>query len=224
MKNGLLLLLCFLPCLAIAQKRDIESPAKPMSVQLGIGSQGIGADLRYGVFKQLSARLGASFAPVNTSSNLSISGFTTDYSANVKMFNVHLLADYVPFKGARGLRLVGGAAYLYKANGNVLLTPTGNYTFGNYNLSGTDIGTLNMDVSWKGVAPYVGLGLFKSFPNKFLNFNLDLGTYYLTSPQTHIIGTNLLASNYQLEPQFNDNLKDYRWMPVLQLNFNFRLK
>jgi hypothetical protein len=56
------------------------------------------------------------------------------------------------------------------------------------------------------------------------NFNMDIGTYYLNQPSTHIIGTGLLTDNNTLEPQFNQNLKNYRWLPVLQLNFNFRLK
>lgn len=223
MKHRLLIILIALPWLSQAQKATTPLP-HPISVQLQAGTQGVGADVRYGIYPTLSARLGGSFIPINTGNSLSFSGFTTDYSADVKVFNVHLLADYVPFKAMRGFRIVGGAAYLYKADGGLVLSPTGNYTFGNYNLTGPEIGKLNMNVNWKGVAPYLGIGLFKSFPSNFFNFNLDLGTYYLTAPSTRITGTNLLVDNNQLEPQFNDNIKDYRWLPVLQLNFNFRLK
>jgi hypothetical protein len=134
------------------------------------------------------------------------------------------LAYFVPFKALKCLRLVGGAGYLIQGQGNIMMTPTGNYTFSNYNLTGAEVGTLDMKVNWEGVAPYLGIGVFKSFPSTFFNFNLDLGTYYLTQPKTKIVGTNLLVDNNQLEPQFNDNLKDYRWLPVLQLNFNFRIK
>ncbi|EHQ30426.1 hypothetical protein [Mucilaginibacter paludis] len=223
MKHYLLIILAVFPFLSQAQKATTQLP-HPVSVQLQAGTQGIGADVRYGVYPNLSARLGGSFVPINTGSSLSISGFNTDYSADVKIFNVHLLADYVPFKNIKNLRVVGGAAYLYKANGGLVLSPTGSYTFGNYNLTGPEIGKLDMDVSWKGVAPYLGVGLFKSFPSNLFNFNLDLGTYYLTAPSTRITGTNLLVDNNQLEPQFNDNLKGYRWLPVLQLNFNFKIR
>jgi len=226
-------MLLVLPLLVAAQQKTSKQSVvkqttsdvytSPLSLQIEAGTQGLGADLRYGAFKRLSFRAGASFIPVTYNNALTLPGFQSTNNATVNFYNVHLLADVVPFKAARGLRIVAGAAYLYKADGGLNVVPTGSYTYGNTTVTSTDIGSLNMDVSWKGVAPYIGLGLFKSFPNHFFNFNLDLGTYYLSQPQTHIIGTGLLSSNSELEPQFNKNLKDYRWLPVIQLNFNFRL-
>lgn len=195
-----------------------------LSLQLQAGTQGFGADLRFGLLSRLSARAGASFIPVKANNVLDLPGFQSTNTATVNFYNAHLLADFVPFKKARGFRLVGGAAYLYKADGGISVIPTGTYKYGNMTVTGTDIGNLNLNVSWKGIAPYMGIGLFKSFPNKVFNFNLDLGTYYLNQPSTHIVGTGLLSDNNTLEPQFNENLKDYRWLPVLQLNFNFKLK
>jgi len=241
MKKNLLLIFCALPLLTLAktepdsskkasalmagQTKTVQSSfSHHWSMQLEAGTQGVGGDLRYGAFKQLSVRLGASFIPVNADNALSLPGFQSTNSINVNFYNVHLLADIVPFKGARGLRLVAGGAYLYKADGGLNVIPTGSYTYGNTTVTGTDIGNLNMNISWKGIAPYVGLGLFRSFPSHVFNFNLDLGTYYLSQPHTHIVGTGLLSDNYQLEPQFDSNLKEYRWLPVLQLNFNFKLK
>jgi hypothetical protein len=196
----------------------------PLSLQLEAGTQGFGADMRYGLLSRFSVRLGASFIPVTADNVLSLPGFQSTNNASINFYNAHLLADFVPFKRWRGFRLVGGAAYLYKADGGISVIPTGSYKYGNTTVTGTDIGNLNMNVSWKGAAPYLGIGLFRSFPNHVFNFNLDLGTYYLTQPSTHIVGTGLLADNSSLEPQFNQNLKDYRWLPVLQLNFNFKLK
>ena len=226
MKKILLTLCLVWPAIVIAQRHPpmTEPFNNAMSFQLEAGTQGVGGDVRYGLLPNLSGRLGASFAPLNANSSMSISGFNTMSSESVNFANVHLLADFVPFENAQGIRLVGGAAYLYHATGHLELSPTGNYTFGNYNLSGADVGILDMNVVWNGIAPYAGIGLFKSFPSNFFNFNLDLGTYYLTAPSTHITGTNLLVDNNQLEPQFNQNLKSYRWLPVLQLNFNFRIK
>lgn len=239
MKNYLLLLLLAIPLLTKANTTLADSstfdeyPLTPaphikfrhsLSLQIEAGTQGLGADLRYGLLSRLSVRGGMSFIPVKQNNVLTLPGFQSTNSASVNFYNAHLLADFVPFKKMRGFRLVGGAAYLYKAEGGVNVIPTGSYTYGNTTVTGTDIGSLNLAVSWKGVAPYAGFGLFKSFPNHLFNFNLDLGTYYLNQPQTHIVGTGLLSDNNQLEPQFNQNLKGYRWLPVLQLNFNFKLK
>jgi hypothetical protein len=244
MKKILLCVLCTLPLINKAasmpadttrrakSEASVTQPASEMlnnfehhlSFQLEGGTQGVGGDLRYGAASQLSVRLGASFIPVTANNALSLPGFQSTNAINVNFYNIHLLADIVPFSGARGIRFVVGGAYLYKADGGLSVIPTGSYTYGSQTVTGTDIGTLNMNVSWKGIAPYAGLGLFRSFPSHVFNFNLDLGTYYLSQPQTHIVGTGLLSDNYQLEPQFNANLKEYRWLPVIQLNFNFRLK
>jgi len=195
-----------------------------LSFQLTGGTQGLGGDLRYGVSPGLSFRLGGSFIPINTSNAFSFPDFPSNNTANVNFYNVHLLADFVPFKGARGFRLVGGAAYLYKADGHVNVIPTGTYNYNSLSATGAEVGNLDLNVSWKGIAPYAGIGLFRSFPSHVFNFNLDLGCYYLSQPRSHIVGTNMLQYNYQLEPQLNENMKDDRWLPVIQLNFNFKLK
>jgi len=235
MRKCLLLLILALPILSEAKTAAdtsgydnepslfITKQQHPLSLQLQVGTQGVGADLRYGLASRLSIRAGASFIPVKEDNIITLPGFQSTNSASINFYNAHLLADVVPFKKMRGFRLVGGAAYLYKAEGGVSVIPTGTYTYGNTIVTGQDIGNLNLDVSWKGIAPYAGIGLFKSFPNQVFNFNLDLGVYYLNQPQTHIIGTGLLTDNNTLEPQFNQNLKGYRWLPVLQLNFNFKL-
>ncbi|WP_233268746.1 hypothetical protein [Mucilaginibacter lacusdianchii] len=227
MKFPLFKLLCLVFLLSIF-KSFAQSSGMPaynhLSLQLQVGTQGVGGDLRYGSDKRFSARAGVSFIPVKVNNVFSFSGFDGSTNASVKFSNVHLLADFVPFKQARGFRLVGGAAYLYHAQGGMEFLPTGDYKFGNYTVTADDLGKLNMDISWKGVAPYLGIGLFKSFPNRLFNINLDLGTYYLSQPSSHIVGTNLLSDNNQLEPQLNSNIKSYRWLPVLQVNFNFKLQ
>jgi hypothetical protein len=209
---------------AYAQKAPHSGSVSKMAVQVTAGTQGVGADLRYGITPRLSARAGAAFIPVKANNVFSFSGFESNNNVSVKFSNIHLLADFVPFKNAQGFRLVGGAGYLYHANGGIEVLPTGNYKVANYNISPADLGSMNVNVSWKGVAPYAGIGLFKSFPNHRFNVNLDLGSYYLSRPKTTVTGTEMLADNYKLEPQFNENLKSYRWLPVMQLNFNFRLR
>lgn len=195
-----------------------------LSLQVEVGTQGVGADVRYGLLPRLSVRSGASFIPITANNILSLPGFQSTNNISIKFYNIHLTADFVPFKKVHGLRLVAGAAYLYKADGGISVISTGTYNYGNTTITGADVGSLNINVSWKGIAPYAGIGVFKSFPSHRFNFNLDLGTYYLNQPSTNIMGTGLLSDNTILEPQFNDNLKNYRWLPVVQLNFNFRLK
>jgi len=195
----------------------------PLSVQVLMGSQGIGADAKYGFLPCLSGRFGFGIIPVNVNSVFGFSSFSTDKSLSAKFSNLHLLADYSPFSGS-SFRVVGGAGYFFRGDANVLIAPSGSYQLGNTTVTKDQLGDIDASAEWSGLSPYLGIGLFRSFPGSLFNMNLDMGTYYLSSPQTSLTGTKMLAGNSSQETQFNQNMQGYRWMPVLQLNFNFRIK
>jgi hypothetical protein len=203
-----------------------QSPARfvsPISVQILVGSQGIGADFKYGFLSRLSGRLGFGIIPLNVNRGLQFSGFPIDGRFSTSFSNIHLLADYSPLK-TNNIRLVGGASYITQGKARAILTPSGGYKIGSQSLTQDQIGVLQADVNWKGVAPYLGIALFKGFPGQLLNVNVDIGTYYLSSPGTSFTGTQLLVNNDANNIQFNKNMQGYRWMPVVQLNFNLKIR
>ena len=61
-------------------------------------------------------------------------------------------------------------------------------------------------------------------PKKRFNLNFDLGTFYLPSPKVTVVGTKLLKNNEDLGVRLTEDLKTYRWMPMLQLNFTYLIK
>jgi hypothetical protein len=207
-------------------KAQVQSTATlhPQSVSINIGTQGMGAEYRYGAFSNLSFRGGISVMPVNANNVFEIDGINSDTKVSAKFTNIHLLADYTPFASASFFRLVGGLGYFVHAKGKIDVQPTDSYKYGDIALSQEQVGKLNMDIDWKGVAPYLGIGLIKAFPQRRFNINLDLGTYYLKQPSAKITGTGMLAGNDTQTAQLQKNVNDYRWYPQLQLNFNYRLK
>ena len=186
------------------------------------GTQGVGADFRYGFLPRLSARLGGGITPVNMPNAFQVNDFKSQVDLKVNFTNVHLIADFQPFGGS-GFRLAFGAGYFIKAKTQADITPTANNQFGNITYTPADLGVLHMTADWQGIAPYLGLGFFRAFPSNFFNMNFDLGTYYLTAPQTTIVATKALSPNDDNNAQLQKNLSTYRWLPVLQFNFNFRL-
>ncbi|EHQ25824.1 hypothetical protein Mucpa_1667 [Mucilaginibacter paludis DSM 18603] len=193
------------------------------SVQLTVGTQGVGGDFSYGVLKKLALRVGGSFIPVTANNVLKISGFNSNNKVTASFYNAHLLADFTPFESIRSLRLVGGAAYFFKAAGNFDIQPTDTYTYGQLALSKDDVGEVHMNADWKGVAPYLGIGIVKVFPRHLFNVNIDLGSYYLPTPHSTIIGTGLLEGNSSQTAQLDKNIHNYRFLPVVQLNFSFKI-
>lgn len=193
------------------------------SVKLNIGTQGVGGEYSYGVDNKVALRLGINVIPVKVNNVLNFADFNSTSRVEAKFTNIHLLADYTPFKSAPALRLVGGAAYFAHARGSMHVQPSDNYTYGDIVLNEEQVGYLNLDIDWKGFAPYAGIGLFKVIPKHRFGVNLDLGTYYLKRPDVKIVGTGILKGNNTQEGQLKENVKDYRWLPVIQLDFNYKL-
>jgi len=187
-----------------------------------VGSQGFGADFRYGFLPRLSARVGGGITPLDLPNTFHVNDFKSSIDMNVQFTNVHLIADFQPFGGS-GFRVAVGAGYFIKAKTVADVTPVGDNGYGSIVLTPDDIGKLRLTADWKGVAPYLGLGFFRAFPSQFFNINVDLGSYYLPAPKTTIIGTKALINNQENNDKFQKNISTYRWLPVLQLNLNFRL-
>jgi hypothetical protein len=220
-------MLCLLPTVSFVKAQDTgryrSPPAHPKSIQLIAGTQGIGAEFIYGLSPKLALRTGASFIPLTVNNAFPVSGVSSDNTLTAHFFNIHFLADFTPFENAPFIRVVGGAAYFIQAKGDFAVQPTGNYNYGDISLTPQEVGKLNMNVDWSGVAPYLGMGLARLFPRRRFNINLDLGSYYLSRPQTTVVGTGLLDGNSSQNAQFSKNMSGYRFLPVAQLNFSFKL-
>ncbi|HTM99999.1 MAG TPA: hypothetical protein VL088_14690 [Pedobacter sp.] len=216
-----------LPTQNTAKSKDliIDTAGKkhPMSVQLQLGTSGLGASFRYGIKPRLTARMGInSIFGVKVDNAFQFSGFDADNELTSEVINLNILGEYLPFKG-KSFRIVGGVAYLVKADGGIKFFPREGYDFNGLVLTKEEVGNLDINLSWKGIAPYLGIGLFNSIPNKLFSVNVDIGAYYLNQPKSTVTGTNLLSDNKSIEPQLDKNMSSYRFFPVLQVNFNFNI-
>jgi len=212
---------------AMAQKAPAtdapKGPKHDQSIGITTGAQGFGAEYRYGLFSSLNLRAGFSYLPLSRDNVFKLHDLNSNNTVSAKFTGISLLADFTPFKGFGFLRIVGGASYLVQANGHVFVQPTDAYKYGDIALSQDQVGNLDMDVNWKGIAPYAGLGFVHAFPKKKFNINLDLGVYHLVAPTAQMTGTGLLAGNSSQSSTLQNNVSDIRWAPKVQLNFNFKL-
>ncbi len=190
------------------------------SVQLQLGTQGVGLGLRYDFTPKFGLKLGGNFIAAKTNRDLNFNDFKVHVGAQGQHNNLSLTGDYALIPA---LRVVVGAAYQLNTNLKADMTPTEQVEANGIVLEAHEIGDLNIDVSYKGVAPYFGLGIGRGTPKNRFNVSADLGTYYLNSPQVVVVGTEYLSGNDVNGPKLQENLKGYRWLPVLQVNLNIRL-
>src|SRR5690606_6564359 len=125
----------------------------------------------------------------------------------------------------RHFTVSGGAAYFFKADGDLESRLTDPYFYGDIEVAPEDIGVLNTNISWKNsIAPYLSVGFSNIALNDDLDLGFSLGSYYLSSPSVTMVGTELLQDNAFNAPIIEENAKDYRFLPVLQVNFSYKIK
>jgi hypothetical protein len=189
---------------------------------LHTGTVGFGLDFKY-VQGRHTARLGYSAIPFHYSTTFDM-GMSMLTDIQVTYSNLHAIYEFQPVTKWSWLKIAGGFAYFSSAKGVATLNPRDAVTTSIVTLTPDEIGSLTIAVDSKGVAPYLGLGLGKSSPKKRFNVNFDLGTYLLSAPNVTVIGTKLLSDNQSLGTTLTEEMKTYRWLPLLQINFNYLIK
>ncbi len=213
-------LLFFAHQTAFAQGSDsTKTNYKPMSLQVLAGSQGVGLNFRYVLNNTVGFRVGGSVAQGGVNDKVNFDGFNSNNRLSGKFNTAHALVELMPQKF---FRVVAGAAYLANAEATLHFEPKDAQTFQDITITPEEIGALDFNIDWGKFAPYFGIGLGRGIPKKKFNVNIDWGVYYLSSPKVTAVGTKLLSNNQENAATIQNNMKDYRFMPVAQLNFNFK--
>ncbi|MFP5042815.1 hypothetical protein [Parasediminibacterium sp. JCM 36343] len=217
---------------AQVEKKQATLPKTPTafsnntSLQLGVGTQGLSFDVKETVSSKFTLRLGTTLLPVH---NLDLTntvdiGIKSSTNGDADLNSVRLLLEYSPVHNG-GFRLVTGAGYFYKSGLVMNLSINESKQFSNTGptYTGAQIGTVKTVIDSKGIAPYIGIGLGRATRKHRFTTNLDLGTFILPSPTVVVTGTNMLSNNSHLGPVLQNQISDYKWLPVLQLHFNYRI-
>ncbi len=214
-----------------AQNTDTVKLKQAAGVTLGahIGTQGVGISCWYPLGNKLQLGVSTSFAPYGISRVKSWNEYSYDLDMKTRLGNVGVFLEYLPFRseGETGLlsklNVTGGIAYFYKATATATGKPSDNYVLGELVIDKEDIGTVTADVKWNApVSPYLGVGISELQLGKALALKIDLGTYYLSSPDVKVRADKLLAGNTTNEAVLQNNLKEYRWLPVIQAGLVYK--
>lgn len=205
----------------------VKEPFFTKTVELHGGSQGLGIEVGVPLSTRFNLRLGTSILAFKGNQVRNF-GNDVDYKASgdVDFKNHHLLFDWQAFPGSESILkkiiISVGGAYFYRGIADGKAMTNGDYRFGDLILSPEEVGSVNARVDWTGAAAYGGIGLAGLRLADRLCLGINLGAFYLGSPDVKVTATNLLASNISQEPVLTRNLKGYQWLPNLQFNLAFR--
>ncbi|MEO6974769.1 MAG: FecR family protein [Gallionella sp.] len=194
-----------------------------------IGTLGLGAELDIELTQSLGARLG-----LNSFNNkYNATSGTVNYDFNFKLQTISALADWYPFDNS-SFRTSVGAMY---NNNKVSLTgqPTGGtYTINGHLYSSTEVGSLQGEMSFNKVAPYIGIGWGKPAPNnQGWGMTTDFGVLYQGTPKTSLVATcgtiagtpscttlqnDAAAENTKLQ----NDLSNFKWWPVASVGISYQ--
>jgi hypothetical protein len=191
-----------------------------------ISSLGLGAELDLGLTDSLGARIG--FNAFNY--NYNTTSGSVNYDFKLKLQTISALADWYPFQGS--FRTSAGLMY---NNNKVSLggQPTGgNYIINGTSYSSTQVGSLQGDMSFNKVAPYIGIGWGNpAARGKGWGMTSDIGVLFQGNPKTSLVATctpstpsctqlqnDAAAENTKLQ----NDLRNFKWWPVVSVGISYQ--
>lgn len=182
-----------------------------------------GLDLAYRINPKITVLLGYNYFKytVNTVTEAAKEGVKLD--AGIKMSAVSGLIEYHPFSKS-SFKLLAGVAYINQGLLSVLVTPEGSYTFGTTVFTPEEVGNISLAVDYgKSAAPFVGIGFGRTVPKGRVGIGFEMGMYYTKPPVISLTGKERLSSMTEQQAQVQENMKDWRYWPVINLRLAIRL-
>jgi len=203
------LYLFYIPNL-LAQNYAVSLKASTLGISLeGIRSFG----------EQFNARAGLSFFTINMNGG----GGDEDYSydAKLKLLTFSALADWFPFDF--NMRVTGGV-FINLNKGDLTLRPTTSHTVGGTVYTPEMLGSLSANVDVNKISPYLGIGIGNRLLSEGLDFTLDVGAIYQGAPKVDLTAQGLLEPSAEQQPLIEDNIKWFKFYPILSIGLIYSFK
>jgi len=146
-----------------------------------------------------------------------------DATFSLGLMSISALGDYFPFESS-GFRLTAGV-YINLNNIDAVLTPTKSATVGGDVYDAENLGTLDANISFNKVAPYIGFGFGNpTGGDSGLGFTFEIGTIYQGGSIVDLTANGLLEPSAapDQEQKFEENLAWFKWYPVVSLGLTYK--
>lgn len=201
--------------------KEIEK--KESAFAISVGSPGSGLEYARNFSSKLSAKVAWNFFSIEDfkQENINLSGSTVDVSADLKTSIIDLGIEYLPFKNS-SFKLTGGLGILSNVRAGGVLTYTEEVVVGTVVISKKDVGEIVADVTWSGIAPYIGVGFGRAVPKEKIEFGIELGTYFASSPNVNLTASQLLAPTASQQEYLQESLEGYKFIPRIQFKTAYK--
>lgn len=199
----------------------VQTTDAQMAVGIKAGTAGIGGEFTHSVTGKLNARATGAFFSYNSD------GIYEDdpdiaYDMTGNITSIGLVADYFPIRKA--FKLSAGLFYHdFTVNGDA--TPNEPYVMDDKTFQPERLGSLTGKMEYESkIVPYAGLGFGNPVAGGGkLRFNFEIGAMFTNSPSVTMEGEGMIAPSANQDQDFEDEMKGFKFYPVLNLGLSYRL-
>lgn len=200
-----------------------DASKKGSAIGFNLSTDGVGLQFAQNLNtkRNIAVRVGGMYLPYTiTNMEFDFDGTVLVMNGDVKLGSLQALFDYHPFNNA--FKLTGGVAYML-TNVSATALSRDSVKMGEIMLSPTEIGKIDVGVKVGPICPYVGLGFGRAVPKSRFSFNFEVGAYYINQPKITFAATGMLEPSSVNEKVLQSNVSGYKWLPLMNFGFNFRL-
>ncbi len=215
----------FLALSLLSFSTDAHAEAGDVALGAKVSTLGIGPDISIGILDSLNIRAAGHWGSIEVDGD----GQDISYDCDLDLRSGLITAEWYPFNG--DFHIVAGAFI----NGNSFdasadLNVGESYTIGGQTFSYSEIGSLEGDIDYDSVGPYVGIG-WGNPVGKDSNFTyfVDLGIAYQGSAEVSLKATGSSANDptfvsrlKEEEKDLQEDLDDFEYYPVISMGLTYK--
>jgi hypothetical protein len=186
-----------------------------------LSTLGYGLGIAFPMTDSIAGRVG--FNQFNK--NIDKTSGQVNYTGDLKLSSFDVLADWHPFNGVS--HLTAGLMYNNNKFALTAVPSGGNITINGHTYPSSVVGTMTAAVDFNKVAPYLGFGWSGQAKNTGFSFKSDFGILFQGKPKSTVICSNptndptLAADCNVAQTTLSDDLKNYRYYPVISLGIGY---
>ena len=202
---------------AFAQTKTIP-PSKSYAITLKASTLGFGLDGTTSIANNLNVRVGGQIFSFSYDG-----GGTVDddykYTAKANLLSFSALLDYFP--GGSIFKISGGIL-LNLNKVDVSMIPSQTYIVNGVTYNKDNMGDVLTTTDFSKVAPYLGIGIGNPLAYKQFGFTMDIGGIYQSAPNVTMTATKLMTPTATQSAIVEDNIKWFKFYPVLTFGLTYR--
>ena len=189
------------------------------------GLLGYGADFATRVNPHLILRAGVNFFQLEGFEDVrELAGRSVLIVASNNTLSFDMMGEYYPWQKS-SFKLIFGGSYIQSLTANAMIMVTDPMMFGEIELTPEQVGEIDIELAYGGMAPFLGIGFGRSIPNKRIGLGLEVGSYYIGSPSVNMNASELLepSASAEQEKSLEESFRTLSWLPAVKFRLAVRL-